>query len=347
LKAGGDLGIVIAILIFSIIVIFHEFGHFILAKQHGIVVTEFSIGMGPKLAGFTKRETLYCWRLLPFGGACIMMGEDEAMDEEGSFNSKSVWARMSVILAGPIFNFILAFVFAMFLISQTGYRDGEIASVEEGSPAMEAGLAPGDIITQVDDTKVRIFSDLTLYFFLNQGQEYEISYLRDGETNTVKVTPFLDENGSYRIGIGSVKKDANFLQLIQYSGYEVGYNIKMVVKSLGMIFSGQVTTNDIAGPVGMVSMIDDAYDQSIDYGIMSTILTMVSLVIILSANLGVMNLLPIPALDGGRMLFLIYEAIRGKPINREKEGLVNFVGFALLMVLMVFVLFNDIRRLFT
>jgi len=347
LKAGGDLGIVIAILIFSIIVIFHEFGHFILAKQHGIVVTEFSIGMGPKLAGFTKGETLYCWRLLPFGGACIMMGEDEAMAEEGSFNSKSVWARMSVILAGPIFNFILAFVFAMFLISQTGYRDGEIASVEEGSPAMEAGLVPGDIITQVDNTKVRIFSDLTLYFFLNQGQEYEISYLRDGETNTVKVTPFLDENGSYRIGIGSVKKDANFLQLIQYSGYEVGYNIKMVVKSLGMIFSGQVTTNDIAGPVGMVSMIDDAYDQSIDYGIMSTILTMVSLVIILSANLGVMNLLPIPALDGGRMLFLIYEAIRGKPINREKEGLVNFVGFALLMVLMVFVLFNDIRRLFT
>lgn len=340
------MGIVIAILIFSIIVIFHEFGHFILAKQHGIVVTEFSIGMGPKLAGFQKGETLYCWRLLPFGGACVMLGEDEAMDEAGSFNSKSVWARMSVILAGPIFNFVLAFVFALFLISQTGYRDGEIASVEEGSPAMEAGLVPGDVITRVDDTKVRIFSDLTLYFFLNEGQEYEITYVRDGERNTVKVTPFLDENGSYRIGIASEKKDANFLQLIQYGGYEVGYNINMVVKSLGMLFSGQLTTNDISGPVGMVSMIDEVYDQSSDYGIMSTILTMVNLVIMLSANLGVMNLLPIPALDGGRMLFLIYEAIRGKPINREKEGLVNFIGFALLMVLMVFVLFNDIRRLF-
>lgn len=340
------MGIVFAILIFSIIVIFHEFGHFILARQHGITVNEFSIGMGPKLAGFKKGETLYCWRLLPFGGACVMMGEDEAVEEEGSFNSKSVWARMSVILAGPIFNFILAFVFAIFLISQTGYRDGEIASVEEGSPAMEAGLKPGDVITKIDDTKVRIFSDITLHLYLNSGQEYEITYTRDGETNTVKVTPYLDESGSYRIGVGSEKKSANFLQLIQYSGYEVGYNIRMVVKSLGMIFQGKVTTDDISGPVGMVSMIDDAYDQTINYGIMSTILTMTSLVIILSANLGVMNLLPVPALDGGRMLFLIYEAIRGKPIDREKEGLVNFIGFALLMVLMVFVLFNDIRRLF-
>jgi len=346
LKAGGNLGIVIAILIFSIIVIFHEFGHFILAKQHGIVVTEFSIGMGPKLAGFKKGDTLYCWRLLPFGGACVMMGEDEAMEEDGSFNSKSVWARMSVILAGPVFNFVLAFIFAIFLIWQTGYRDGEISNVEEGSPAMEAGLMPGDIITRVDDTRVRIFSDLTFHFFLNPNQEYEITYMRDGESNTVRVTPFLDEDGSYRIGIGSEKKDANFLQLLRYSGYEVGYNIRMVVKSIGMIFQGQVTTDDIAGPVGMVSMIDDAYDQTIDYGIMSTILTMVKLVIILSANLGIMNLLPIPALDGGRMMFLIYEAIRGKPINREKEGLVNFIGFALLMLLMVFVLFNDIRRLF-
>ena len=340
------MGIIIAVLIFGLIVIFHELGHFLLAKKNGIRVNEFAIGMGPKLCGFKKGETEYVIRLLPFGGACMMAGEDEDNDEEGSFNTKSVWARMSVVLAGPVFNFILAFVFALFLLWHTGITTGQIYMVEENSPAAEAGLLAGDVITAIDGKKVHMFSEIRMHMMLEPSDSYEVTYQRDGQKNTVTVHTFTDEDGTQRIGIGAQAVKPNIGQLFQYSAYEVSYNIKLVVKSLGMLVTGQLGKDDVAGPVGMVTVIDDTYDEAKDYGVMSVVLTMVNLVIVLSANLGVMNLLPIPALDGGRMLFLIIEAVRGKPIDRNREGFVNFIGFALLMVLMVFILFNDISKLF-
>ncbi len=348
LKAGGPLGIILAIIIFSIIVIIHEFGHYLLAKQHGITVTEFSIGMGPKLCSFEKGGTVWAIKMLPIGGSCMMLGEDGLEVSEGSFTSKSVWARMSVVLAGPVFNFVLAFIFAVVILAFTGYRDGQISGVEEGSPAQEAGLMAGDEIIKIDDKRVHIFTELSIYMSFYPGQTYEITYVRDGETYTTSIKPFWDEaEGRYRIGIMSMApQKANFVQLLKYGFYEVKYNIWTVVESLKMMITGNVSKDDISGPVGIVTVVDDSYQASKEYGGLSVFLTMSNLVVILSANLGVMNLLPIPALDGGRFLFLIIEAIKGKPLNREREGIVNLIGFGLLMVLMVFVLFNDVSKLF-
>lgn len=343
------MGIILAIIIFSIIIIIHEFGHFLLAKQHGITVTEFAIGMGPKLLSVKKGDTVYALKMLPFGGSCMMLGEDEDAPEEGSFTAKSVWARMSVVLAGPIFNFLLAMIFAMIIIFNVGFNSGVLTEVEEGSPAAEAGLMAGDEIIKIDNTRIHMFKELSMYMFLNPGQtSYDMTYVRDGQEHTVTMTPFYDNTtGSYRFGIGSTAQKASFAELFKYGFYEIKYNISLVVKSLGMLVTGNVSKDDIAGPVGMVNIIDDNYQEAKTYGFMSVFLTMSQLIVILSANLGVMNLLPIPALDGGRFLFLIVEAIKGKPLNREREGVINLVGFALLMVIMVLVLFNDISKLFT
>ena len=341
------MGIILAIIIFSVIIIIHELGHFLLAKQHGITVTEFAVGMGPKLCSFKRGETVYALKMIPFGGSCMMLGEDEDAPDEGSFNTKSVWARMSVVLAGPIFNFLLALIFAMIILANTGYQNAAIGSVEEGTPAAQAGLEAGDVITRIGNERIHLFKELSLYMYLNPNEPYDITYSRDGETFETTISPFWDEEtGSYRIGIvSSPYQKANILQLFEYSFYEVKYNISSVIKSLGMLFTGQLTRDDVAGPVGIVTIIDDSYQASKSYGALNVFLVMCQLIVMLSANLGVMNLLPIPALDGGRFLFLVVEAIRGKPIDREKEGMVNFIGFALLMVLMVFILFNDVSRL--
>lgn len=341
------MGILLTVIILSIVVIFHEFGHFILAKKNGIRVNEFAVGMGPKLFGVKKGETEYVLRMLPFGGACVMAGEDEDNTEEGTFNSKSVWARMSVVLAGPIFNFVLAFFFAIFILANTSVTTTEIGTVESGRPADKAGLMAGDEIIRIDGSRVHMFKELQMHRMLNPKSSYEITYKRGGQTYTANVETFTDEDGANRMGFTSTQPiKPNFGQMLKYGYYEVTYNIKLVVKSLGMLVTGQLTKDDVAGPVGMVSIVGDSYNEAKDYGAMSVILTMANIVVILSANLGVMNLIPIPALDGGRFLFLIIEAIKGKPLNRQREGLINFVGFAILMVLMVFILFNDITKLF-
>lgn len=340
------MGIIIAILIFGLIVIFHEFGHFLLAKKNGIRVDEFSIGMGPKLCGFKRGETLFAIRLLPFGGACMMAGEDADDVSEGTFNSRSVWARMSVILAGPIFNFILAYIFSFFLLWHTGITTTELTMISEGSPAESAGLQVGDVIKEIDGEHVSIFDEIRIHMLLDSEDSYEFTYERDGQEYTVTVDT-VTSDGSKVVGIGTSAKKASVGQLFQYSFYEVKYNIKLVIKSLKMLVTGKLSRTDVAGPVGMVSAIGSTYNEAKDYGVMTVVLTMVNLVVMLSANLGVMNLLPIPALDGGRFLFLIIEAIKGKPLNRNREGIVNLAGFVLLMILMVVVFFNDIFNIIT
>ena len=340
--------LIVALLVFGIIVMFHEFGHFIVAKKNGIVVEEFAIGMGPKLFGIHRGETEYTIRLFPIGGACMMLGEDTAEEvQEGSFNSKSVWSRIAVVAAGPLFNFIMAFFCAMLVIGMDGYTSGEILQVNEGSPAMEAGLEAGDLITKVDKTAVHTFADFRMYISLNQGRSCEVTFKRDGETYRTTVTPRLDEDGVYRIGIvGGVQEKPGPAGLIVSSFYEVKSNINLVIRSLEMIIQGQVTKDDVAGPVGMFQIIGDSYESAAQYGLRIIILTIANMILLLSANLGVMNLLPIPALDGGRLVFLVVEAIRGKPVPRDKEGFVHMIGFVLLMVLMVLIMFNDISRIF-
>ena len=343
------MGIVIAILLFSFIIIFHELGHFLMAKKNGIRVDEFSLGLGPTLIGRKIGETFFCIKLFPFGGAC-MMGEDDADDmSPGSFNSKSVWARMSVIAGGPVFNLILGWIFCVILIGMTGYRTPEISKVLPASSAQEQGMQAGDIIKEINGRNVYMWEDLTLYTATHPEEApYEVVYERDGKEHTAMLEPrVLEEGGMPLLGVESGKvQEAGVLRSMQYGIYKVKYWINYTVDCLRMLVTRQAGLQDLSGPVGIVNVVNDVYESAAPAGIGAIFLSMLNFGTLLTVNLGVLNLLPLPALDGGRLVFLIIEAVRRKRVPPEKEGMVHFAGFALLMVLMVVVMYNDIMQLF-
>lgn len=350
------MSIIAFILIFSIVVVAHEFGHFLLAKKNGIRVVEFSVGMGPTLLHFTKGETKYSLKLLPIGGACMYEGEDGIYSEEGkenpgtsgSFQSAGVWARISSVVAGPIFNLILAFLLSMIVVGFSGTDVPVVKNTIPDFPAQEAGLMAGDVITAINGESIHLYREVTLATLVNQGKEMTVEYDRNGQSHSATITPKMDEQeGRYLFGIqGGEVKQAKGFQLFQYSYYEVLYWLKSTFKSLGMLVTGKVTVNDLSGPVGIAVVIDDAIEATTPYGMSTVLLTMINIAILLSVNLGVLNLLPLPALDGGRLVFLLLEAVRGKPIPQEREGMIHFVGFVALMLLMAVVMFNDIARIF-
>lgn len=342
------MNIIVALIIFSVIIIVHELGHFLAAKLNGVCVQEFTLGLGPTLIGFQRGETEYCLKLLPFGGSCVMLGEEEASDDERAFNNKTVWQRMMIVLAGPIFNFILAFFLSLFLIGFGGADAPIIAEVGEGTPAQEAGLQAGDRIVKMDGSRVYNYREIVYKMLLNKGgNPVTFVYERDGEQKEVTITPAPVEGGAYQVGIaGGTYEKQNILGIVKYSLLEVRCQIKVVIWSLQYMVSGYSTLNDVAGPVGIVSMIGDTYNEAAEYGFLTVLLSMFNIAVMISANLGVMNLLPIPALDGGRFFFFIIEAIRGKGIDPNKEGMIHFTGLMVLLALMVFIMFNDIRNLF-
>lgn len=350
------MSIIVAVLVFGLIVLIHEFGHFIVAKKCGIGVIEFSIGMGPRVWSFEKGETRYSLKLLPFGGSCMMLGEDEKETDPKAFNNKPVWARIAVVFAGPLFNFLLAMVLGIIIVHAVGYDSPQLQDVQEGLSAQEQGMQAGDIITRLNHEPVVVYRDITLYMMLHPSDPVQVEFKRlgeDGRTwekHVVTLTPkYSEENGRYMLGIvvsGAYTKPTGIGETLKYGTYEMLYSVKTTIKSIGMIFSGRVGRNDVAGPVRMVSLIDETVEETIPYGILAVVLTLMNLCLLLSANLGVMNLLPIPALDGGRLVFLLLEVVRGKPIDKEKEGMVHMAGMVVLMGLMVLVLFNDLSILF-
>ena len=342
------MSIILALIIFSLIVIVHELGHFLLAKWNGITVTEFSVGMGPRLLSHEWGGTRYSLKLLPFGGSCMMVGEDEESTEEGSFGSKSVWARIAVVAAGPVFNFLLGFVLSVILVSCLGY-DRPVINVTPGYPAEAAGMQDGDEIIRLNGNRVYLYREITLFNNLHQGETLEVTYRRDGETHAVVLTPMKDEEtGWYYYGFGAAeaRTHGNVFQTLGYSAAEMRYWLKATVESLAELVQGNVGLDDMSGPVGIVDAIGQTYEANRADGWYYVTLSMVMMSVLLTVNLGVMNLLPIPALDGGRLVFLIIEAARGKAIPQEKEGMVHFVGFMLLMCLMVVILFNDVKNIF-
>lgn len=433
------MSILLAVIVFSVLVFIHEFGHFVLAKKNGVKVIEFSIGFGPRLFTFMKGETRYSFKMIPFGGACQMLNKEVMTEEEmatedvsRSFESKSVWARMSIVLAGPIFNFVLAFVLAILVIGIVGYDKPVITDVYKGSAAEAAGLKPGDLITEYNGEEIDIAREIYLENFINpigeeaitikyirDGKEYEttvtpkyvekyalgftyhatdetfevkevtkdgpfdklgvkvgdiitsvngveiktgaefhsyitdhplgkeeveIVLLRDGVESTLKVTPEYS-SGSYSVGFsyntGRVETDA--IGVLKYSCIEIEYQISTVFKSLGMLFTGQVTVNDFSGPVGIVDYIDTAYKESKSDGALYVFLNIANLTMLLSANLGVMNLLPIPGLDGGRFLFQVLEVILRRPVKHEEYF--HLAGMLLLMLFAIYVMFQDIFKI--
>lgn len=347
------INVLIALLVFSAIIFFHELGHFLLAKKNGIYVQEFAVGMGPTFFSFKKAETKYSLKVIPMGGFCMMLGEDEDVQEENSFSTKSVWARISVVVAGPIFNFILAFILAIVLMGIIGYDSPTISDFSEGSPAQEAGIEVGDVITAYNGDKVYNFREILVYTQFNQtGQPVTLTIERNGETKEFTFTPEKTESG-YLMGIyagGRIK--GNVLETMKYSVYELRYNIKTTFLSLQYLISGKLGINNLSGPVGIVSMMSDTIDQAKEsaegdasIALLNIFLNMINFCIMLSANLGVMNLLPFPALDGGRTVLLLVEAIFRKKLPAEKEAWINSIGFILLIGLMVVVMFQDIFKI--
>ncbi|MEE3393733.1 MAG: RIP metalloprotease RseP [Lachnospiraceae bacterium] len=447
------LDIFLALLVFTVIVSFHELGHFIFAKRNGVFVNEFSVGMGPRIITCARQDgknkvrffcsqkkfeesadwnrvTRYSLKILPLGGSCMMKGEDEEAADSDAFNNKSVWSRFKIVFAGPLFNFILAFVFSIIIIAYNGVDIPNVVQIAN-SNAIDAGIESGDRIISINGKRIRIGREATVYTSLNpktdkvnvvylrEGKEkkasYDVNYStylfgfnyeatddskpvvsgvsdgsafekakiksgdlivsidgeevkngaditrimaekkespdsvdfeisRDGQVKNYEVTPvkFTGKTLGFTCGTYS---NVNFLKLMGYSLYEVKYWIELTVKSLWLLITGGVSPKDLAGPVGIVTMVGDTVNQSMQYGVIVVIMNLLYMAVLLSANLGVMNLIPFPALDGGRLLFMVIEAVRRKPVNRNIEGYVNLVGFALLMVLMVFVFYNDIMRI--
>lgn len=338
---------ILALIIFSAIVIFHELGHFLLAKWNGIEVIEFSLGMGPRLLSHVWGDTRYSLKLLPIGGSCQMVGEEEASDSAGAFGNKSVWARIAVVAAGPVFNFILAWVLALIIVGSVGY-DNTMVDIIPDSAAAEAGMEDGDEIISINGSRTWLYREVSLYSSLHQGQTATVVFERNGEKQTVVLTPKQSDTGAYLYGFSRTvqREKGGALETVGYSCAEIRYWLKATVESLKMLIGGQVRLEEMSGPVGIVSTIGDTYKESRVDGWYYVTMNMIMIAIFLSVNLGVMNLLPIPALDGGRLVFLILEAIRGKAIPQEKESMVHFTGFVLLMGLMAVILFSDLHKLF-
>ncbi len=350
--------LILFILIFGVVVIAHEFGHFLLAKANGIHVVEFAVGMGPNLISTEKGGTKYSLKLFPIGGACMFEGEDglnerEGEPSEGSFNKASVWGRISTVVAGPFFNFILAFIVAFIMVNMSdvfAIRDSVATQVSEGGGAEAAGMQAGDLILSINGEKVRLYQEISLFMQASyRGGDLEIVYERDGERFTTTLTPQYDEGmGTYLLGVMNGEfREPKGIETLKYAWYEMRYSVKATYKSLGMLLRGRVSREDVAGPVGIaVNVVGKTYDEAKNYGWQSVVISMLNIVLMLSVNLGILNLLPVPALDGGRLVFLFLEVIRGKPVPPEKEGMVHFVGLVFFMVLMVFIFFNDLVNIF-
>lgn len=448
------MNIIIALLVFTVIVVLHELGHFLLAKKNGVGVIEFSVGMGPRLITVVKTEkgmslklvpsqkyceeredwqnhTLYSWKLLPIGGSCMMVGEDEENDAENSFQEANTWGKIAIIAAGPIFNFLSAFVFAIILIACVGYNstevtyvdpnssaaeagikegdritkingekmqigqdvnnylslhptlsedvemeyitsDGEnksvqvspkygyyrlgytynnttngpveVSEIEDGKPMAEAGVKVGDVITQINGTKIANIEDMSKYLQETPltKEDVTIVYERNGQSKEITITPFYDTRSDFLMYCYD-RQPGNVWQVVKYGVVEIRYWIETTVKSLGLIVTGKVGTDQISGVVGVVDVIGQTVDASPTTK--DVLLNLLNIAILLSANLGVMNLLPFPALDGGRLVFLFVEAVRGKPVNQKIEGTIHLIGIMLLMLLMVAVTYNDILRI--
>ena len=353
------------IIIFSVIVICHEGGHFLIARLNGIRVIEFTVGLGPKILHFKKGGTEFSLRALPFGGACIFENPDELDEEEAekeeeekltkdieidkrnkSFAEANVFSRIATVFAGPIFNIILAYFLGLIVVFFCGEVGTKVDVVTPGYPAEEAGIKAGDEIIKINGERVYLFSEIRLITYLDNADEFVIEYKRDGQVYSTTLTP--KGNGQQRL-IGIQSKDfvdcSNF-KMFKYSALEVRYWLKVTFKSLKMLFTGKLKKDDLAGPVGVAQVIDSTIEETKQYGVATVVLNMVNIALLLSVNLGIMNLLPFPALDGGRLLFLFIEAIIGKKVPKKVEAYIHVAGIIVLLILSLFVLVNDITKFF-
>lgn len=349
------MGIIIAILIFGLIITVHELGHFICAKLSGIRVLEFSIGMGPKIVQRKKGETVYSLRALPIGGYCAMEGEDETTDDERGFRNAKLWKRMLVLFAGAFMNFVLGFVMLICMISMMDsvptnkircfYGVKEDGKEIYYSQSHETGLRHEDVFKKIDD--IRIFSMLDLnYFFSTTKQDtHDVVVERDGEKKEIEDVVFRNTQSGSAMDFALVYNEKNPFTVVKCSGEMFMSMSHIVGMSLKQLVSGKFEKEDVSGPVGVVSTISETAEKSESKA--DALFQLLYMTALITINIGIFNLLPIPGLDGGRLIFCFIELVRRKPVKPEHEGYVHLVGMLLLFGLMIFATYNDIIRLIT
>lgn len=341
------------ILILSIIIVVHEFGHFLFARISGTHVYEFSLGMGKKIWSkkSKKYDTEFCLRLIPLGGFVQLAGEDEEFDKENkidknkSMNSKTGLQRFLILFAGAGFNFILALVvlFISALIYGSVSTKPVVGSIMNDYPAAEAGLKVGDKILKIDGKTVKTWDDVLWEVQFSDGTPMKFLIEREGETKKqIKITPIEieDEQGNkvYKFGIGSSAiRERGLVPALKYGVNKFASIFKIMLNTVKSLFVGDVGVNDFSGPVGIYTVVDAQREAGFE--------SILYLIAFLSVNVGVINLIPFPAFDGGRILFLLIEKITKKPVPARVENMIHSIGFFILIALMIYVTFNDVIKL--
>ncbi len=343
--------IIIAIVFFGMLIFFHELGHFTFAKIFKVRVNEFSMGMGPALFKINKGETKYALRLLPIGGFVSMEGEDEESEDEGAFCNKPAWQRFIIVAAGGVINLIMGLVIVAIMLSTSKYVGTPVINYfTENAVSSQYGLKARDRIIEIDGK--RVFSDLDLSFLMARSDDgvYDFVVKRDGEKielNGVKFDTIKKEvDGKEKLVIiydfAIIGELPGFVSVAKNSVLETISLSRMVWISLLDMAMGRYGISDISGPIGTVSYIAEVVQENQSKADFSSVYLFLA---IIAVNIGIFNLLPFPALDGGRLLFIFIEMVVRKPVPRKYEGWVHTVGFVLLMVLMVVVCFSDIMKL--
>lgn len=336
---------ILAILLFCIMIFPHELGHFIAARRVGVKVNEFAFGMGPTIWKKQGKETLYSIRLFPVGGFCAMEGEDEDSNEPRAFGNKKPWQKIVVLAAGSFMNVICAILIMSLVIGIMGFTTTVIGNVTDRLPAKAAGIMEGDKILEIDGTPIEQWADVSQAIQASGGETMDVTFERDKEVKSVAVTPQLtdgfDAQGNpaqgYVLGITCKISHNPFMALVD--GAQATWNMtKMMFSALGQLFTGKAGVDELSGPVGMINMVSQTSRYGFwYYGFLTALICV---------NLAIINMLPLPALDGGRIIFVIYTMITGKRVSEKVEGTVHFIGIVLLLGLMIFVTMNDITRIF-
>lgn len=328
--------IVYAVLIFCLLIFVHELGHFIVAKACGVKVNEFAIGMGPAFFKKQKGETLYALRIFPIGGYCAMEGEDEDSEEPRAFNNRPAWQRACVLVAGSFMNLLTCVILLMIISFWIGTATTTLDTVEKGSAAEKAGLLSGDTITMVDGETIDSWEEIIQAIGYSKNEKADITVDRNGKTVNTEVELKYDEEAKRNlIGITSVR-ERHFFGSITDGIKNTGKMTVMMVDILKQLFTGDVSVSELSGPVGIVYATNEAAKSGVIY--------VIYLAALLSLNLAIINMLPFPALDGGRLLFLVIRLFTGKRVSDATEGKIHFIGILLLLMLMIYVTFNDVIR---
>lgn len=374
---------VVTILIFLVMITLHEFGHFVAAKATGVGVLEFSVGMGPAIFKKQGKNTLYSVRIFPIGGYCSLLGENGGSDEAGAFCNQKLWKRFLVVSAGAIVNLVLGFILFAVIVGISGpFASNVIDSVDERSYLSEVGVMPGDRIVAINGHKVNFYQDIQLYSDeFADGSDLELTIRRDGKKKKLTVKPSFEErtityneasaeviefingiekrttesytepipeeyagktfSGSrYIMGFVARREEVTAANILPQAWYYMSYVTRSIYTALMDLITGSAGLDSVSGPVGVAGVVDSAMESGEYRGI-----NILLIVAMLTVNLGIFNLLPLPALDGGRLFFMLIELVRGKPVSPEKEGMVHTIGLILLLVLAVVICFNDILKL--